>query len=359
MPETPEKKELITPQHYDDLEKQGVAELPIPVMMAFKPVTFERYGYPTHISSMREVLRYADHNCEAEVPGLYRPGATFAPVGYVNSFTTDERQMLDTLRNRVAAATLRDFGRAVKPATNLLVQMGPFRVMSHLARSFDLAPMTLFEVGPGAAYLGAMMAVAGHRYFAFDVTQSLYVWQQYLLNTVAEGDFAETAAMPDFDPGISARVVHLPWWQYVKLLYGTKTRADVVYSNSNLGEMSPLALKHVLHISREILQDSPLGLFGYFSTGMTAQSSPEQIAAAFVSAGYRLVFKEPFMAYVLDGHDSSRLEAAFKGGIPFYEPSGKGQRFDANEVMAMKRSEAPLDARLAAWNYGWQPPYID
>lgn len=359
MTPTPARYDLVSPEQYDIFEQSGVADLPIPVMMAFKPVTFERYAYPTHISSMREVLRYADHNCEAEVPGLYRAGATFPPVGYVNSFTIDEREMLDTLRNRVAAATLRDFGRSVKPATNLLVQMGPFRVMSHLARTFELAPMTLFEVGPGAAYLGAMMAVAGHRYLAFDVTQSLYIWQQYLLSTLAEGDFFETASRSDFDPAIASRIVHLPWWQYVKLLYGTMARADVVYSNSNLGEMSPLALKHVLHISREMLKDSPLGLFGYFSTGMTAQSSPEQIGAAFVSAGYRLVFKEPFMAYVLDGHDSRRLEEAFKDGIPFYEPRGKGKRFDANEVMSMKRSEAPLDAQLAAWNYGWQPPYID
>jgi hypothetical protein len=204
-----------------------------------------------------------------------------------------------------------------------------------------------------------MMAVAGHRYAAFDVTQSLYIWQQYLLKTVAEGDFFESASKANFNPDSLARVSHLPWWQYVKLLYGTKARTDVVYSNSNLGEMSPLALKHVLHISREMLKDSPLGLFAYFSTGMTAQSSPEQIAAAFVSAGYRLVFKEPFMAYVLDGHDFWRLEAAFQDGIPFYEPSGKGKRFDANEVMSMKRNEAPLDAQLAAWNYGWQPPYID
>jgi hypothetical protein len=353
------KSELITPQQYDAFERNGIVELPIPVLMAFKPVTFERYAYPTHINELREVLRYADHNCEAEVPGLYRPGATFAPVGYVNAFTVDEREMLDILRDRVASATLRDFGRAVKPATNLLVQMGPFRVMSHLARTFDLAPMTLFEVGPGAAYLGAMMAVAGHRYLAFDVTQSLYIWQQYLLHNVAEGDFAETAGMPDFEASIPQRVVHLPWWQYVKFLYGTSIRADVVYSNSNLGEMTPLALKHVLHISRGMLQDSPLGLFAYFSTGMTAQNSPEQLAAAFTSAGYRLAFKEPFMAYVLEGRDSDRIEAAFSNGIPFYEPNGQGVRYEANQVMAMKRSEAPLDAQLAAWNYGWQPPYVD
>jgi hypothetical protein len=349
----------VTPVEYDACEQRGVAELPIPVMMAFKPVTFERYSYPTHISEMRAVLRYADHNSEAEVPGLFKPGATFAPIGYVNEFTADERELLATLRGRVASALLADFGRAIKPVTNLLVQIGPFRVMSHIAQALGRSPLTLFEVGPGAAYIGAMMSVAGHRYLSYDVTQSLYIWQQYMLRAVAGGAFAETAGLPAYSPPESARIVHLPWWQYVKFLQDCPVSADVVYSNSNLGEMSPLALKHVLHISRRMLQDSPVGLFAYFSTGMTAQSSPEQIAAAFSAAGYTLAMKEPFMAYVLEGRDPTPVQQAFRNGIPFYDPSGRGGKFDANSVMALKRSEAPLDVDLAAWNYGWTPPYVD
>lgn len=349
----------LTPARYDALEQRGVEELPIPVLMAFKPVTFERHSYPTRIDTMRAVLRYADHNSEAEVPGLFEPGATFAPVGYVNRFTADERALLATLRERVAAALLADFGRAIKPVTNLLVQIGPFRVMSQIARAYRRQPLSLFEVGPGAAYIGAMMAVAGHRYMAYDITQSLYLWQHYLLQAVAGGDFAETAGQDEFAPPRDARIVHLPWWQYVRFLQRCPVRADVVYSNSNLGEMSPLALKHVLHISRRMLEGSPVGVFAYFSTGMTAQSSPEQIAAAFAEAGFVPALQEPFIAYVPEGRDPAPIRDAFAGGIPFYDPTGRGGEFDANAVMALKRSEAPLDVDLAAWNYGWQPPYSD
>lgn len=354
-----DKKELISPAQYDAYESAGSEELSIPALMAFKPVTFERHAYPTHISTMREVLRYADHNSEAEVPGLFKPGATFAPVGYVNAFTQDERDLIARARDMVADATLADFARSIRPVTNLLVQTGPFRVMAHLASFFGRAPLALFEVGPGAAYLGVLMSLAGHRYMAYDVTQSLYIWQQYLLHACAGGDFVETAEKSEFDASIQSRVVHLPWWQYVRFLHRCPVRADVVYSNSNLGEMSPLALKHVLHISRRMLTDSPIGLFAYFSTGMTAQSSPEQLAAAFVAAGYRQVFQQPFVAYVLEEADHRAIETAFARGIPFYDPSVRGGRFEANEVMALKRSEAPLDALFAEWNYGWQPPYID
>lgn len=353
------EQKMMLPEQYDAFERLGISQLSIPIMMAFKPVTFERYAYPIHINALRDVLRYADHNCEPEVAGLYRDGATFDPVGYVNAFTSDEYDLLNILRDRVANATQSDFGRAVRPVSNLLVQTGPFRVMAHLAKIFHLEPLTLFEVGPGAAYLGAMMAVAGHRYISYDITQSLYIWQQYLLNTVAPADFSETASMATFDSNNIARIVHLPWWQYVNFLHNCPVRSDVVYSNSNLGEMSPLALKLVLHVSREMLQDSQVGLFAYFSTGMTAQNSPEQLAAAFVAAGYRLVFDKPFMAYMLDDRDSSRIEKAFRDGIPFYDPSGRGGRHGATEVMALKRSEAPLDSALAEWHYGWQAPYTD
>jgi hypothetical protein len=351
--------ELLQPDHYDALERHAEAELAIPLMMAYKPITFERHSYPTRIADLRAIQRYADHNSEAEVPGLFLPGATFAPIGYVNAFTHDERELLDVLRGRIAAALLADCGRAIKPVTNLLVQLGPFRVMSHLAKVFGRAPLTLFEIGPGAAYIGAMMAVAGHRYLAYDVTQSLYLWQHYMLRTVAGAAFAETAGLVSFAPPPAARVVHLPWWQYVQFRGRCPVRADVVYSNSNLGEMSPLALRHALHISADMLKDSPIGAFIYFSTGMLAQSSAEQIAAAFQAAGYVQAMREPFIAYVLEGRDPRPLQQAFAAGIPFFDPSGRGGRLDANTVTALKRSEAPLDAELAGWNYGWRPPFTD
>lgn len=355
----PRSMELVLPEQYDAHEERGTADLPIPMLMGFMPITFERYSYPTRIREMRALQRYADHNCEAEVPGLFVPGAVFAPVGYVNAFTADERDLLGIVRERVARALGNDFGRPIKPITNLLVQIGPFRALTHLARTLRREPLSMFEVGPGAAYIGALMAIAGHRYAAFDITQSLYIWQQYMLRAVAGPDFVETAGFNRFEEAPAARITHLPWWQYVRFLESCPIRTDFVYSNSNLGEMSPLALKLVLEVSKRMLEHSPLGVFAYFSTGMTAQSSVEQIAAAFAAAGYEQAIAAPLIVYVLKGRDPTPIQAAFREGIPFFNPSGRGGRFDANTVMALKRAEAPLDAAIAAWQYGWQPPYSD
>ena len=54
--------------------------------MAFQPASFQSVSWPTCVQSDEELVRYADHNFEAEVPALYDKGAEFEPVGYVNAF---------------------------------------------------------------------------------------------------------------------------------------------------------------------------------------------------------------------------------------------------------------------------------
>ncbi len=351
----------IEPSLYDSLERDAEAGFSIPAIQAFRPVTFERHGYPTRISSSRELLRYVDHNFEPEVPGLYRPGASFPPIGYVNSFTHDESELLNAIRDRVAAYTEHQLGRRIRPVTNLLVQMGPYRVIEQLAECVGVPSLSIFEVGPGAGYLGALLASTGHRYASYDVTQSLYLWQSFLFDAIAGNEFVEAAAHESGPAPLNeARVLHLPWWAYAGYLTGCPLRADIVYSNSNLGEMSVLSLKHMLHISRAMLDGSKLGLLMYFSTGMLAQSTQESLDAEFAQFGYQKILHCPFQGFALQNSTGvDAVRQAFTGGIKHFDVSGRGGSLDANTVMALKRNEAPLDTTLAAWNYGWQPPYSD
>lgn len=344
---------------YDSVEQRAMIGCTIPELMAFRPVTFEQVGYPTRVRFEEELARYVDHNFEAEVPRLFDEGKVFPPIGYVNAFTLDEKALFDGIRDAVAAMSLRSFGRAMRPITNLMVQMGPYRTMDHLAKSFDIKQLAVFEVGPGLAYLGALLAQAGHRYLSYDATQSLYLWQNRLLAEIAGDDFVEMANAPDPQQALSGRVVHLPWWEYVKFLQGTAVRADVVYSNSNLGEMSRLALRHVLHISRHMLAGSKIGLFMYFSTGMCAQNSAETIASELTQFGYHKVFDSPFIAYTVNPGSVAAVSRAFRDGIPHVNPSGSSKRLTASEALALRRAEAPLDVQLTTWNHGWIPPFID
>src|SRR5207249_8040030 len=135
-----------------------------------------------------------------------------------------------------------------------------------------------------------------------------------------------------------------------KLLPGPAVQADIVYSNSNLGEMSLIALKHVLHISRHMLAASDLGVFMYFTSGCCKQNTPESIAVEFTQFGYHPIPGTPFPAYVLNRDRAASVASAFKDGIPHINPNGSDVRLTANDVMSLRRAEAPLDVQLTAWN---------
>ena len=62
--------------------------------------------------------------------------------------------MVSVLRDQVAALTAKRFGRAVRPMTNLMVQLGPFRCLEALTAEYG-RKISVFEPGPGAGYLGA------------------------------------------------------------------------------------------------------------------------------------------------------------------------------------------------------------
>lgn len=348
---------------YDAAERHAHEHLSIPHLMAFRPVAFEMVGWPTRVKTEAELARYVDHNFEAEVPGLFRKGAVFEPIGYRNSFTHDESDAIAEVRGRVGELTEQWFGRRILPVSNLLVQIGPFRAMQQLSSLFNLPTLRIFEVGPGAGYLGALLAQVGHRYLSYDVTQSIYLWQSRLLQAIAGPDFVELAGVDDGDKRrqllIDKRIVHMPWWQYVDFAYRPHVDVDVVYSNSNLSEMSRLSLRHVLEISRQMLAKSRVGVFCFFSKGMPAQTPHEQIDDEFRNFGYFKILDQPLTIFSLRPEHKNLFREAFKTGISSFNPTGRGGKLTARDVVPIKRSEAPLDTQITRWIHGWEPPYVD
>ena len=96
---------------YDKSEADARVELSVPLIMAFRPVTYEQVGFPTVVTSEKELVRYVDHNFEAEVPHLYDSNRVFPPIGYSNKFTTDEFKLINHIRDIVAEMTQREFDR--------------------------------------------------------------------------------------------------------------------------------------------------------------------------------------------------------------------------------------------------------
>lgn len=350
---------ILSVKEYDKAEADGTLYLSVPHLMAYKPVSYQLVGWPDRISDRRELARFADHNFEGEISGLFVEGARFDPVGYRNSFSEDERELLEAVRDKVRIFTDVWFGRRVAPVSNILVQIGPFRMLRQLGAAFGDEKLSVFEAGPGAGYLGALLAQTGHRYASFDVAQSYYLWQSSLLQVIAGDDFAEMAGWAETADFPDSRVVHLPWWRFAAMLTRTPIRADVIYSNSNLSEMSRVSLRMLLQVSRTILQDSKVGAFTFFSKGMPAQTPHDMFDEEFANFGYHKVFEEPFNAYTLRPDRVEPIKTAFADGIRDFDPSGRGGSLSAQAVTPLRRDEAPLDTHLTQWFHGWEPPFID
>jgi len=217
----------------------------------------------------------------------------------------------------------------------------------------------VFEPGPGAGYLGALLALNGYTYTSYDVTQSLYLWQSHLLDAVTESAFNELVR-PESQCNVDRMSVsHMPWWLFAHQNKTTPLRYDVIYSNSNLGEMTKVSFRQLLNFSQTALRDSELGIFTFFSTGMTQFNTLESIHSDLVEFGFHQIMSEPFQCYQLAGRDPSLVRNAFAHGIPHIGGKNEEPVLEANSVFATPYSEAPLDVELTQLIHKWNAPLTD
>ena len=246
------------------------------------------------------------------------------------------------------------------PISTPLVQGAPFRIISAISEAFNISSLNIFEAGPGLGYLGAMLIKSEHKYISFDVTQGMYIWQNHLFNTISN-NITELVSATNIPNLIDNQFIHLPWWHYVNLdISNIQAPVDIFYSNSNLCEMSLYSLRMLLEKSKNLMQDSKIGLFFYMGTGYPGQISVDMLNEEFLSAGYIKIEGLPFNAYSLNPINlENKLNNIFSDGVPFYNPSKNISRIDARMLTALKKSEAPLDVADTSWFYGWIPPFID
>ena len=177
-----------------------------------------------------------------------------------------------------------------------------------------------------------MLALDGHRYISYDVTQATYIWQSQLFRHFLGEEFLETATLPA--PEFSARAVHLPWWQLTSLYKNCPIEADLILSNANLAEMHPLSLKYLLRLGREILLESDIGMLIFASVGGPHMNSYYSVQKELNSAGFKPVLSEKVFAYVLRERDvPTEFMESLEERIPFFDPSLRGGQLAPDEVV--------------------------
>jgi hypothetical protein len=121
----------------------------------------------------------------------------------------------------------------------------------------------IVEIGGGAGYLGALLALRGYRYIATDVSQVFYILQSHLLSRVAPQGHLDLVAprygaddLGALQPGQAATV---PWWRWAQRSTLSCLSIDLATSNHNLLEMDPASRLYHLAAVRERLSPGGVG----------------------------------------------------------------------------------------------------
>jgi hypothetical protein len=332
---------IVTIEQFDSEEAAAKCDVSYVEMMAFATTTFTIFGFPATVAREQELSRYVDWNNSPSNEQYFRPDYFVRGPSVETSFTARERQIVETVSDAVAALTARRYGREMRPISTLLAQFGLFRAIMALQAQAS-HPLTVFEVGPGNGYLGAMLAAAGLNYVGFDNAQSLYLWQNRLLAECAGDAFHDWVGEgPSNRPGI--RVQHLPWWHYLRLRRDCPIHADIFVSNTNLGEMNHGALMYTVRIARVILRQSPLAAFLFTNIGDSKQNLMATVEGELAAAGFEKVCKDLLHAYIPAGGSSTAALRALDANIPLFNPDNAAYRFRAKDILKLSRTNLPTD----------------
>lgn len=333
---------IVTIDQYDNEEAEAKCNISYVEMMAFATTTLAIFSFPTSVAREQELARYVDWNNSPSNSQYFKPNYFVRGPSVETSFTPAERQIAQTVCNTVAELTRRRYGREMVPISTLLSQFGLFRAIMALQAQVT-RPLTVFEVGPGNGYLGAMLIAAGLNYIGFDNAQSLYLWQNRLFAECAGSSFHDWVGN-DLSHGLpTARVQHLPWWHYLQLRAHCPIHADIVVSNTNLGEMNNGALKYTARIARIILANSPLAAFLFTNIGDAKQNSMATVEGELATAGFHQICKDLLYAYVPAGTSFEASLRKLDKQIPLYNPDRSDQRFHTKDILTLSATKLPSD----------------
>lgn len=198
---------------YNIMEENACKKLCNRIVEAYKPTHFYNVGYPTRITSTKELWKYAE--------SMHDGGFDVILNSVMNGINETEFSMLKYLSKQVVELSSKDFDKKVLPRASMLRAIWQFR---HINALLGFKP-SIFEIGPGSGYLGILLMLEKYPYYCMDNTQAFSLFQKYLWKSV------------------NLKPSQYSWWDYVDTDFHN---IEVVTANHVICEMHNNAFKHML-----------------------------------------------------------------------------------------------------------------
>ncbi|NQW08653.1 MAG: hypothetical protein HQ481_02045 [Alphaproteobacteria bacterium] len=319
---------------YDVIERRRRLDFGTGVNMAFAPVTFRERGFPDRIDDYAELPQFTENMNLLAGPN---------PWLEAMRVTMLEAAILNNVNAAVLDFNARACGKRIAPLSSSATMLPLLRFLTAFADRFHDGRLNVLEIGPGAGYLGLMLAQAGHRYVATDATQSFYIWQNALWEHVMPGAVTETAFDDAPPTTLKTHITHLPWWHFAKLRDGFDWNIDVVVSKAVLAETHSFFQRFLFRLSELLLRGDRPKAFVFDGVGAQTHGNRADIHRLLLDYGYHALNAPELVTKGLDRRLNSRIDVyAPRGSLLHAHGSAEIERERLPDILQGITPNTPL-----------------
>ena len=233
---------------YISEQKNNIKKISIYEAQAFSPVTFDRLGLISNVSSPEELWKFMDsmHSYGFEKNFFY---------GLKNKLTLEEVELLRySLKKSLEVLDLINSPKKFLPMNSISRALISYRfIKSKIDKNENI-----IEWGPGSGFLGLMMLKSGYRYSAVDIAMGFFFTQKLIWNNEKKHN----------------EFRHFKWWEW---LSESPNSYNVILANHMLAEMHPSSLNFNLK-NNSITKKN----YKYFFESLGHSDHPESVSRAFL-----------------------------------------------------------------------------
>lgn len=267
----------LTPDRYSEIERKNIATASYGALRFFKPVEFAHANFPIRVASLDELHVFADIMDEFADRHLFLQETKYSQceINLIQRHIDNCRKISSELCNRT-----------VSPVMGHVRAMDMLRLVGWLTELSDIQRPHIFEIGAGSGALASFLTHENFPYAAYDITQSLYLWQHQLLRYCTNGEIDDWVNHDTPNAKWQSNATMIPWWHYARLYQTPNLRTDIVVCNRAIGEMETNSFTYILRVSEKMLSQSSIGAFIFNHVGANTYGTVDSVVDLFRSNGF-------------------------------------------------------------------------